>query len=113
MRITALSGKREEARGAVVKAKRAEVVSLEKISRSTADPKAKEETDALLAEAKKALAEAQEEDRRATDEINRAQEDLKAVNEAKARAEQARTGASAAGNAARSRPRNHPEREPY
>lgn len=100
IRITTLSGKREEAR-ATVKAKRTEVVNLEKISRSMADPKKKEEADALLAEAKKALADAQEEDRKATDEINRAQEELKAVNEAKARAEQARPGASAGGSAAR------------
>jgi hypothetical protein len=93
-RIATLSGKREEARAKAEK-KKTEVESLEKKSRSTADPKAKEETDALLAEAKKALAEAQEQDGRATGEINRAQEELKAVNEAKARAEQARPGASA------------------
>ena len=73
--------------------------NLEKTSRSTADPKAKQETDALLAEAKKALAEAQEEDRKATEEINRAEKELKAVNDAKARAEQARPGASGGGNA--------------
>ena len=99
-RIATLSGKREEARATTGK-KKAEVESLEKTSRSTTDPKAKQETDALLAEAKKALADAQEADRRATDEINRAQEELKVVNEAKARAEQTRPGASAGGNAAR------------
>lgn len=94
-RIATLTGKREEAR-TTVKEKRAEVVNLEKVSRSTADPKKKEETDALLAEAKKALAEAQEEDRRATDEINRAQNELKTVNEAMARAEQSRPGSNTA-----------------
>jgi hypothetical protein len=99
-RIATLSAKREEAQAKAEK-KKTEVESLEKKSRSTTDPKAKEETDALLAEAKKALAEAQEQDGRATGEINRAQEELKAVNEAKARAEQARPGASAGGNAAR------------
>jgi hypothetical protein len=99
-RITTLSGKREEAK-ATAKAKRTEVERLEKTSRSTTDPKAKQETDALLAEAKKALADAQEEDRKATDEINRAQEELKVVNEAKARAEQTRSGASSGGSVAR------------
>ena len=99
-RIATLSGKREEAK-ATVKVKRTEVERLEKTSRSTTDPKAKQETDALLAEAKKALADAQEEDRRATDEINRAQEELKVVNEAKARAEQTRSGASSGGSVAR------------
>lgn len=99
-RIASLSVKREEAR-ATMKEKRVEVERLEKISRGTTDPKAKEETDALVAEAKKALAEAQDQDNRATGEINRAQEELKVVNDAKARAEQARSGASAAGNTAR------------
>lgn len=99
-RIATLSAKREEAR-ATMKEKRVEVERLEKISRGTTDPKAKEETDALVAEAKKALAEAQDQDNRATGEINRAQEELKVVNDAKARAEQARSGASAAGNTAR------------
>jgi len=99
-RITTLSGKREEAK-ATAKAKRTEVERLEKTSRSTTDPKAKQETDALLAEAKKALADAQEEDRKATDEINRAQEELKVVSEAKARAEQTRSGASSGGSVAR------------
>jgi len=93
-RIAALYGKREEARATTEK-KKADVVSLEKTSRSTTDPKAKEETDALLAEAKKALADAQEEDRRATEEINRAEKEWKALNDAKARSEQARPGASA------------------
>jgi len=99
-RIATLYGKREEAK-APAATKRAEVESLEKTSRSTADPKAKQETDALLAEAKKALAEAQEEDRRATEEINRAEKEWKALNDAKARAEPSRPGASAGGNAAR------------
>ncbi|MGE5800108.1 MAG: hypothetical protein ACM337_07245, partial [Syntrophaceae bacterium] len=61
----------------------------------------KEETDALVAEAKKALAEAQEQDSRATGEINRAQEELKVVNDAMARAGQARPGASAGVSAGR------------
>ena len=99
-RIATLSGKRAEARATAEK-KKAEVETLEKASRSTTDPKAKAETDTLLAEAKKALADAQEQDSRATQEINRAQEELKVVNEAKARAEQSRSGASAGGNAAR------------
>ena len=83
-RIATLYGKREEAKATAEK-KKAEVESLEKTSRSTADPKAKQETDALLAEAKKALAEAQEEDRKATEEISRAEKEWKAVNDAKAR----------------------------
>jgi hypothetical protein len=99
-RIATLYGKREEAKATAEK-KKAEVESLEKISRGTTDPKAKEGTDALLTEAKKALAEAQEEDRRATEEINRAEKEWKALNDAKARAEQARPGASGGGNAAR------------
>jgi hypothetical protein len=99
-RIATLSAKREEAR-ATVKTKRAEVERLEKVSRGTTEPKAKEETDALLAEAKKALAEAREQDDRATGEMNRAQEELKALNDAKMRAEQARPAASAGGSAAR------------
>jgi chromosome segregation ATPase len=99
-RIATLYGKREEAK-ATAATKRAEVESLERTSRSTADPKARQETDALLTEAKKALAEAQEEDRRATEEINRAEKEWKALNDAKARAEQARPGASAGGSAAR------------
>jgi hypothetical protein len=99
-RIATLYGKREEAKATAEK-KKAEVESLEKTSRSTADPKAKQETDALLAEAKKALADAQEEDRKATEEINRAEKEWKARNDAKARAEQGTAGASAGGNAAR------------
>jgi hypothetical protein len=99
-RIAGLYGKREEARATADK-KKAEVENLEKTSRSTADPKAKQEMDALLAEAKKALAEAQEEDRKAAEEINRAEKEWKARNDAKARAEQAQPGASAGGSAAR------------
>jgi len=99
-RIATLYGKREEAKATAEK-KKAEVESLEKISRSTTDPKAKQETDALLSEAKKALAEAQEEDRRATEEINRAEKEWKAVNEAKARAEQGTAGAPAGGKGTR------------
>ena len=99
-RIATLSAKREEAR-ATVKTKRAEVERLEKVSRGTTEPKAKEETDTLLAEAKKALAEAREQDDRATGEMNRAQEELKALNDAKMRAEQARPAASVGGSAAR------------
>jgi hypothetical protein len=99
-RIATLYGKREEARATAEK-KKTEVETLEKKSRSTTDPKAKEETDALLAEAKKALADAQEQDSRATDEINRAEKEYKALNDAKARAEQTRPGASAGGNATR------------
>jgi hypothetical protein len=99
-RIATLYGKKEEAK-ATAETKKAEVERLEMTRRSTTDPKAKEETDALLAEAKKALADAREEDRRATEEINRAEKEWKALNEAKARAEQARPGASAGGSAAR------------
>jgi hypothetical protein len=99
-RIATLYGKREEAK-ATAATKRAEVESLEKASRSSTDPKAKQETDVLLAEAKKALADAQEEDRRATEEINRAEKEWKALNDAKMRAEQARPAASAGGSAAR------------
>ena len=99
-RIATLSGKREEARATAVK-KRAEVETLEKTSRSTTDPKAKQETDALLAEAKKALAEAQEEDRKATEEINKAQADLQALNDAKTRSGQGNAGASGGGKGTR------------
>ena len=99
-RIATLYGKREEAKATAEK-KKAEVESLEKTSRSTADPKAKQETDALLAEAKKALAEAQEEDRKATEEISRAEKEWKAVNDAKARAEQGAAGTSGGGKGAR------------
>jgi len=79
-RIAALHGKQEETRATAEK-KRAAVETLEKISRSATDPKAKQETDTLLAEAKNTLAEALEEDRRATDEIGRAESELKALNE--------------------------------
>jgi hypothetical protein len=99
-RIATLYGKREEAKATAEK-KTAEVESLEKISRSTTDPKAKQETDALLSEAKKALAEAQEEDRKATEEISRAEKEWKALNDAKARAEQGTAGASAGGKGTR------------
>jgi hypothetical protein len=99
-RIATLYGQREEAKATAVK-KRAEVEMLEKKSRETGDPKEKQETDALAAEAKKALEEAMEQDRKATEEINRAEKQWKALNETKARAEQARPGASAGGSAAR------------
>ena len=99
-RIATLSAKREQTR-ATIQVKRAEVERLEQVSRGTADPKAKEEADALVAEARKALADVQEQDNRATGEINRAQEELKVVNDAMARAGQARPGASAGGSAAR------------
>ena len=99
-RIATLYGKREEARATAEK-KRAAVETLEKISRNTTDPKAKQETDALLAEAKKTLADALDEDQRATEEINRAEKEWKTLNDAKARAEQTRPGASAGGSAAR------------
>jgi len=79
-RIAALHGKQEETRATAEK-KRAAVETLEKISRSATDPKAKQETDTLLAEAKNTLAEALEEDRRATEEIGRAESELKALNE--------------------------------
>jgi hypothetical protein len=79
-RIAALHGKQEETRATVEK-KRAAVETLEKISQSATDPKAKQDTDTLLAEAKNTLAEALEEDRRATDEIGRAESELKALNE--------------------------------
>ena len=79
-RIAALHGKQEETRATAEK-KRAAVETLEKKSRSATDPKAKQETDTLLAEAKNTLAEALEEDRRATDEIGRAESELKALNE--------------------------------
>ena len=92
-RIAGLYGKREEARATAEK-KKTEVESLEKKSRSSADPKAKEETDALLAEAKKALADAQEQDRRASDEINRAEKEWKALNDAKTQAGQSRPGSN-------------------
>jgi hypothetical protein len=94
-RIAGLYGKREEARATAEK-KKTEVESLEKKSRNTADPKAKEDTDALLAEAKKALADAQEQDRRATDEINRAEKEYKALNDAKTQAGQSRPGSNTA-----------------
>jgi hypothetical protein len=99
-RIATLYGKREEAKATAEK-KKAEVESLEKISRSTTDPKAKQETDALLSEAKEALAEAQEEDRKATEEISSAEKEWKARNDAKARAEQGTAGASAGGKGTR------------
>ena len=99
-RIATLYGKREEARATAEK-KRAAVETLEKISRNTTDPKAKQETDALLAEAKKTLADALDEDQRATEEINRAEKEWKTLNDAKARAEQTRPGASAGSSAAR------------
>lgn len=79
-RIADLHGKQEETRATAEK-KRAAVETLEKISRSATDPKAKQDTDTLLAEAKKTLAEALEEDRKATEEINRAESELKALNE--------------------------------
>jgi len=91
--IAGLYGKREEARATAEK-KKTEVESLEKKSRSSADPKAKEETDALLAEAKKALADAQEQDRRASDEINRAEKEWKALNDTKTQAGQSRPGSN-------------------
>ena len=55
--IATLYGQREEAKATAEK-KRAEVEMLEKKSRETRDPKEKQETDALAAEAKKALEEA-------------------------------------------------------
>ena len=79
-RIADLHGKQEETRATVEK-KRAAVETLEKISQSATDPKAKQDTDTLLAEAKNTLAEALEEDRRATEEIGRAESELKALNE--------------------------------
>jgi hypothetical protein len=79
-RIASLHGKQEETRATAEK-KRAAVETLEKISRSATDPKAKQETDTLLAEAKKTLADALEEDRKATEEIDRAESELKALNE--------------------------------
>ena len=51
-RIAGLYGKREEARATADK-KKAEVENLEKTSRSTADPKAKQETDALAGRGEK------------------------------------------------------------
>jgi hypothetical protein len=99
-RIATLYGQREEAKATAEK-KRAEVEMLEKKSRETRDPKEKQETDALAAEAKKALEEAMEQDRKATEEINKAQDKLKALNDAKSRAEQGNAGASARGSAAR------------
>ena len=98
--IATLYGKREEAKATAEK-KRVEVELLEKKSRETRDPKEKQETDALAAEAKKALEEALEQDRRATEEINKAQDKLKALNDAKARAEQGSAGASGGGKITR------------
>jgi hypothetical protein len=98
--IATLYGQREEAKATAEK-KRAEVEMLEKKSRETRDPKEKQETDALAAEAKKALEEAMEQDRKATEEINKAQDKLKALNDAKARAEQGNAGASGGGKGTR------------
>jgi len=98
--IATLYGKREEAKATAEK-KRVEVELLEKKSRETRDPKEKQETDALAAEAKKALEEALEQDRKATEEINKAQDKLKALNDAKARAEQGNAGASGGGKITR------------
>ena len=98
--IATLYGKREEAQATAEK-KRVEVEMLEKKSRETRDPKEKQETDALAAEAKKALEEALEQDRKATEEINKAQDKLKALNDAKARAEQGNAGASGGGKITR------------
>jgi chromosome segregation ATPase len=98
--IATLYGQREEAKATAEK-KRAEVEMLEKKSRETKDPKEKQETDALAAEAKKALEEAMEQDRKATEEINKAQDKLKALNDAKTRAEQGNAGASGGGKGTR------------
>ena len=98
--IATLYGQREEAR-ATAATKRAEVEMLEKKSRETRDPREKQETDALAAEAKKALEEALEQDRKATEEIDKAQDKLKALNDAKARAEQGNAGASGGGKITR------------
>lgn len=98
--IATLYGQREEAR-ATAATKRAEVEMLEKKSRETRDPREKQETDALAAEAKKALEEALEQDRKATEEINKAQDKMKALNDAKARAGQGNAGASGGGKITR------------
>jgi hypothetical protein len=94
--IANLQGRTEKAKAAAEK-KRTEVATLEKKSQSANDPKEKQETDTLLAEARKALDEAREEDRKASEELNKAQSDMKALNDMKARAEQGKAGASSGG----------------
>jgi hypothetical protein len=94
--IASLQGRTDKAKATAEK-KRTEVAALEKKSQSANDPKEKQETDTLLAEARKALDEAREEDRKASEELNKAQSDMKALNDMKARAEQGKAGASSGG----------------